>query len=97
MMKTCSHCSETVRAEARRCQFCHFRFDVTAATWPGKLTIAAAVALGSGSALLVAAPVVAIAPLAIAVALFAIAAYGRRASRKKLFARTGPLPALRAA
>ena len=96
-MKTCSHCAETVRAEARRCQFCNFRFDVTAATWPGKLTVAASIALGSGSALLVAAPLLAIAPLALACALFAIASHGRRASRKKLFARTGPLSALRAA
>jgi hypothetical protein len=92
MMKTCTNCKETVREEARRCQFCSYRFDVSASRWPAKLNVAGAIVLGSGLSIAVAAsPVIAIPQLAIAGVLFAIGTLGRRASRKKQFARSGPV------
>jgi hypothetical protein len=86
MMKTCTNCNETVREEARRCQFCSFRFDVTAATWPAKLNLVAAIALGGGTVVAFTAPAVAIPQLAIAVALFVAGTLGRRAARRRQFA-----------
>jgi hypothetical protein len=87
MLKTCTHCNETVREEARRCQFCSYRFDVATATWPAKLNVAGALALGGAAALVLTSMVAAMSMLVFASTLVTIGAFGRRASRKKQFAR----------
>jgi hypothetical protein len=87
MLKTCTHCQETVREEARRCQFCSYRFDVVAAKWPATVNLAGALALGGAAMLVLTSPLAAVSMFAFASALVAIGMAGRRASRRKQFAR----------
>jgi hypothetical protein len=94
-MKTCTHCNETVRATARKCQFCGFRFDVTAAKWPAAMRTAALIVLGAGAAIGLVSPVLAVPQLVAGGALFAIGSLGARATRKAQFRSTGAVPALR--
>ena len=71
MMKRCPDCTEMVRADARKCQFCSFRFDAPGvARWPLALAIAGALATIAGMfALAVAATVLG---LAIGAPVFAV-------------------------
>jgi len=106
MKKTCSHCNESVRAEARKCQFCNFRFDVTPAVWPYHLGVLGAVLLGGAAVFFalalagLALPAAFIALpkflLAIGGVMLTIGTLGARANRRKRFRRTGSVPALRA-
>jgi predicted lysophospholipase L1 biosynthesis ABC-type transport system permease subunit len=51
--KSCPHCRDAIRAEAKKCQLCGFRFDVPAVAWPRKLSAAGAFPIGSAIALVV--------------------------------------------
>jgi hypothetical protein len=44
--KTCPHCRDAIRAEAKKCQLCGFRFDVAPPAWPRKVTAAGAFPIG---------------------------------------------------
>jgi hypothetical protein len=91
-MKTCSHCSETVRAEARKCPFCSFRFDVTPATWPATLRVLAIAMLGGAAAIgLVMSPLLVVPQLALAAVLLGLGQLGARANRRAQFRATGPV------
>jgi uncharacterized protein UPF0547 len=48
-MKHCPDCTETIRTEARKCQFCGFRFDAPPpAAWPGRIAALGALATIAG-------------------------------------------------
>jgi hypothetical protein len=96
MMKTCSHCQETVRVTARKCQFCGFRFDVTPSAWPARVAVAAVAAFAGGTAITLTASAWLALPLfAVALVLFIAAAFGARANTRRMFRSSGALPALR--
>jgi hypothetical protein len=74
MRKTCPHCHESVRAEARKCQFCGFRFDVPPpATWPRTLAALAMFPVGVAGSMFILALLGMAAPAITAVATSALA------------------------
>jgi hypothetical protein len=95
MTKTCTHCKETVRAEARKCQFCRFRFDVTPSAWPARAAMLGVAALGGAAAVALTLSVwLAIPELGVALAMFAAATFGARRNTVRQFRDSGSVPAL---
>jgi hypothetical protein len=94
MRKTCPHCHESVRAEARKCQFCGFRFDAPPPpTWPRALAALAMFPLGVAASMFIlamlgmAAPaikVVATSALATGVVMLAIGTLARSQQRLRV-------------
>lgn len=97
-MKHCPDCTETLRDEARKCQFCGFRFDAPpAATWPGWLAALGALATIAGGVVLVLGVTAIV--LALGVALLAGGTIAQAVQHRRRIARrwspSGGVPALR--
>ena len=89
MMKRCANCNETIRATARKCQLCGFRFDVTAARWPTRVAILAAAVLGAAAALVAFSALTCAFLCVTGLALLALAGAGARANHRRMFRSSG--------